>query len=462
MSSKNTTVNIPLYTTPGTSGANVYRAVVSSGGPDKGKILEVTQLQQNGVDVTKPLLYSEANAVYQQNKSDWDFRINRVLTSNSVNLPGLAPTVTGLSDDKLFDQTAKQNLSSSQNNQTSFTSTLGQEIAAQAASPRPPSTASKIYVFPRDISIGKDESTQDYIRIAALKYTAPQSGFLEFVPLRDPSVGTILKSGLASFNRNVPKNLSFEGELILPMPLSITDGAKAEWGVSNMNVIGAAMVGNLQGIYENLPGLGDALEASAALGAGANLQALGSLAKVVGQAKLSSPEAAQIIRSDVISSVISRIGQNVPPADILTRFTGKAVNPNAELLFRAPSLRIFDLNWKLVPRSSYEASTIRKMIRFLKINMLPSIPVGSAVLLQSPNVFVIRYERSDGSQNPSLPKPKICALTQVQADHTSDGVGWAAYEDSHPVSTTLRMSFAELTPVLANDYAGTSEDDVGI
>ena len=462
MSSKNTTVNVPLYTTAGPSGSNVYKAVVSSGGSDKGKILEITQLQQNGTDVTRPLLYSEANTLYQQNKSEWDFKINRVLSSNTINLPGLAPTVTGLADDKLFNQTANQNLSSSQNNQTGFNSTLSQEIAAQAASPRPPSTTSKIYVFPRDLNVGKDKSTQDYIRIGALKYTAPQSGFLESVPLRDPSVGTILKSGLASFNRNVPKNLSFQGELILPMPLSITDGAKAEWGVSNMNVIGAAMVGNLQGVYENLSGFGDALELAAALGPTANLQAAGSLAKVIAQAKIGSPEAAQVVRADIISSVISRIGQTVPPADILTRFTGKSVNPNAELLFRAPSLRIFDLTWKLVPRSSYEASTIRQMIRFLKINMLPSIPVGSAVLLQSPNVFVIRYERSDGSQNPSLPKPKICALTQVQADHTSDGVGWAAYEDSHPVSTSLRMSFAELTPVLANDYAGTSEDDVGI
>lgn len=94
--------------------------------------------------------------------------------------------------------------------------------------------------------------------------------------------------------------------------------------------------------------------------------------------------------------------------------------------------------------------------------MLPTIPQGSSTLLQSPNVFVIRYEKSDGSLNSSLPKPKLCALGQVVANHTPDGVGWAAYEDSHPVATTIQMSFLELTPLLANDFSTTAEDDVGI
>ena len=94
--------------------------------------------------------------------------------------------------------------------------------------------------------------------------------------------------------------------------------------------------------------------------------------------------------------------------------------------------------------------------------MLPYIPEGSSVLLQSPNVFVLRYERADGSYNKSLPKPKLCALVQMQANHTPDGVGWAAYGDSHPVTSTLSMTFMELSPLLANDYSSTTEDDVGL
>jgi hypothetical protein len=459
MSSKNKTAEAPIIV-----GNNTYRAVVSAAGPDKGKILSVTQIKEGDFKVEKPLTYSEANSVYNQNKTTWDTNINKVLRSQTANIPGEPPTVTGLANEKLFDQTASQTKASDQNTQSSFPSALEQNIAAQASSPRPPSTASKIYVFPEDIGVGSGSSkkTQDYMRIAALKYVAPQQGFLTDVAASKPSVSTILKSGLASFNRNVPKNLNFQGEVILPMPMSVTDGTKAEWGVSNMNVIGSAMVGNLQGFYENLGPLGNAAEIANIFGVGANIAAVGALGKTLTEAKLNSPEASQIFRADVISSLISRVGLDVSPADILTRSTGKAVNPNAELLFRAPSLRVFDLSWKLIPRSEYEASTIRKMIRFLKINMLPSIPTEGAVLLQSPNVFVIRYERSDGSLNPSLPKPKICALTQVQADHTPDGVGWNSYEDSHPIATGLRMSFAELTPLLANDYAGTAEDDVGI
>lgn len=459
MSTKNKTIEAPIF-----AGNNAYQASVSAQGPDRGKILSVKQIKEGDNKVNVPLTYSQANSLYTQNKLAWDDSINVVLTSETANTPGTRPTVTGLADQKLFDQRATQAKSSNLNNETNFQAPLSQAIAEQASSPRPPSTASKIYVFPEDINVGRgsNRKTQDYMRIAALEYVAPQQNFFRDVPLSNPSVGTILKSGLASFNRNIPKNLKFQGELILPMPLSITDGTKAEWGVSNMNVIGSAMAGNLQGFYENLGGIGDAAEAANIFGVGANAAAIGALIKTYAEAKLNSPEASQIFRADIISSLISRVGLDVPPADILTRSTGKAVNPNAELLFRAPSLRVFDLNWKLIPRSQTEASTIRKMIRFLKINMLPSIPVGSAVLLMSPNVFVIRYERSDGSLNPSLPKPKICALTQVQTDHTPDGVGWTAYEDSHPIATSLRMSFAELTPLFANDYAGTAEDDVGL
>ena len=46
---------------------------------------------------------------------------------------------------------------------------------------------------------------------------------------------------------------------------------------------------------------------------------------------------------------------------------------------------------------------------------------------------------------------------------TPDGMGWAAYEDSHPVSTSLVMQFAELTPLFRNEMveAFPEDDDVG-
>jgi hypothetical protein len=465
MASPNKEIQITL-----TSKSTSYITTVSADGPDRGKILSISETFSNQAFSYKPFNYNEASSLYNENKADWDKVINANLQAQSFRNPADAASVSGLTEEKLFNQTYNKNINSDNNTQKSFDSGIGQLIASQANVPQPPSTVGKIYVFPEDLGVGSKESdSQDYIRIGAMKYRAPQEGLLF-----DPNVNGallvpgIISTGLGSFNSSVPKNLTFEGEVVLPMPLSITDGAKAEWGVSNMNVFGSGMVAALGAVYDT-PVLGEAAMLSTMLGPAAELQAmmaLGANAAIATGNRYNPmnprPEASQILRSDVISSVMSRVTNAVSPADILTRTTGKAVNPNAELLFRAPSLRVFDLNWKLAPRSSSEAATIRKMIRFLKINMLPSIPTGSSVLLKSPNVFVLRYERSDGSLNPSLPKPKICALTQVRADHTPDGVGWAAYEDSHPVSTVLSMSFAELTPVLSNDYNGTSEDDVGI
>ena len=101
------------------------------------------------------------------------------------------------------------------------------------------------------------------------------------------------------------------------------------------------------------------------------------------------------------------------------------------------------------------------MIKFMKLQCLPTVGENTT-LINSPNVFFIRYMNGD-TRIKSLPQPKICALVNFGIDHTPDGMGWAAYEDSHPVSSSLVMQFAELTPLFRNEMEFTfpEEDDVG-
>lgn len=473
----------------------IYSAEVSASGPNQGYILSLKDQSNN-----KPINYDLAKIAYTGNKITWDNTINKVLTANNTTNQA-APTSLGVLNQDLYSKLYSQNASSVSSTQSFFNPGAGSgaptdvnnlagdlkdldNLVAKPAS-KPPSTANKIYVFPQDMNVGKygdsnSGTPQDYIRIGALKYQPPQPGLIVAKGLStNPfSVSTgieklvkvspkLVGNGLADLNASLPKFLNFIGEVVLPMPLNVTDGAQVEWGVSKMSIMGAAMASGLSGLYDTGV-LGGAAEFANALGIGGAAAAKGSVtayAAASGLQKLAgNPAAADALRADIISEVISKVTNTpVNPGDLLTRSTGAAVNPNAQLLFKSPSLRSFDLTWKLTPRSSKEATIIKNIIRFFKINMLPYIPEGQgSVLLQSPNVFVLRYEKSNGTYNKSLPKPKLCALVQMQANHTPDGVGWAAYNDSHPVTSTLSMTFMELSPLLANDYSSTTEDDVGL
>lgn len=478
---KNTTINAQTFDGNG----NSYQVTVSKEGPDKGKIISVIKTYPT----LEPIDYTSSNKIYQENKSEWDIKIKQFLEADNIGVPGVAPTFGGFTDQNLYDKYYGELKSGQDATQTTFSPGTGTgtgsaltnlggviaNISNLAQDPNqiatPPSTYGKVYVFPQDLNVGKyggggggGSTPQDYIRIGAVKYQPPNpglitSGGIEKSLFISPS---IVGNGLASANASLPAFLNFIGEVVLPMPGQITDGAKVEWGTSKMSVMGASMAAALSGVY-GAGVLGGATEFASALGVGGQTQANLALGQYAATAIIQGGGAADALRADVISQVISKVSNTpVEPGDLLTRSTGSAVNPNAELLFRSPSLRTFDMQWKLTPRSKEEASLIRKIIRFFKINMLPTIPQGSSTLLQSPNVFVLRYEKSNGQMNSSLPKPKLCALGQVVANHTPDGVGWAAYEDSHPVATTLQMTFLELTPLLANDFSTTTEDDVGI
>ena len=124
-------------------------------------------------------------------------------------------------------------------------------------------------------------------------------------------------------------------------------------------------------------------------------------------------------------------------------------------------MRQFEFQFKLVCRSKDDAKRIREIIKFFKLQSLPSVNKNTN-LINSPNVFFIRYMNGD-TRIKSLPQPKICALINFGIDHTPDNMGWAAYEDSHPVATALVMSFAELTPLFKNEMveAFPEADDVG-
>ena len=152
---------------------------------------------------------------------------------------------------------------------------------------------------------------------------------------------------------------------------------------------------------------------------------------------------------------------------LIPRTTGAILNPNIELLLKAPDLRSFSFNFRMSARSRTEAQQIRKIIRFFKQGMSVKRSTSSLFVL-TPNLFNIQYLTStDGNllrEHPSIGKIKPCALTAINTQYTPDGT-YMTFDDEARTMTSynIQMQFKELEPLTETDYAETAarEDAIG-
>ena len=139
-------------------------------------------------------------------------------------------------------------------------------------------------------------------------------------------------------------------------------------------------------------------------------------------------------------------------ANIFTRTTGSIINPNLELLFNSPTLRTFNFNFKLTPRSEKEAKVIRKIIKSFKQNSLPQRSQSNLFLL-TPNVFRLKYIQGDtGEQHPFMNEIKPCALTSFNVNYAPEG-SYMTFRGSLPSMTCyeMKMQFSEIQPIYADE-----------
>jgi hypothetical protein len=425
---KNTTIPVTGIITPKGNGGKVS---VSKSGPDTGSI--ITAQNADGTFLT----HAQAVAVFQNSANA--AKINAALTASKS-----TSTLQGVVAQSAYDQNTKSTPTGVP------TSTTNQIPAANAANPKITNNSpkgintGKVYTFPVDMRYS-GAGSQDHIRIMGLKYIAPQgaAGF-----------GSVLTDGLKSANAGLPPSgYAYEGEVILPIPTAVRDRSSASWSMSKMSPVMAAAVGAVA-VPAAQAARGDILGA---------VKSTYNLFKSPGAFFGSEgSDYREVLAASMSSALLGSFGlTGLEPSDILARTTGKVSNPNMELLFRGPNMREFEFAWKFACRSAEEAKRIRQIIKFMKLQCLPTVGENTT-LINSPNVFFIRYMNGD-TRIKSLPQPKICALVNFGIDHTPDGMGWAAYEDSHPVSSSLVMQFAELTPLFRNEMEEyfPEEDDVG-
>jgi len=427
---KNTTIPVGGITTPKGTGGKV---TISKSGSDVGFI--TTAQNADGTFLT----HSQAVTVSQNTTSAT--KINAALTAAKS-----TKTLQGVVAEPAYNQNIKKSATGTPTSTTNEIPAANAAFDPKTLSNRSGTNTGKVYPFPVDMQYSGTGS-QDHIRIRALKYKAPQGGTQE-------GFTSVVQDGIKSANANLPPpDYEYEGEIILPIPTAVKDSSSASWSMTKMSPIMAAAVGTVAA---------PAITAAGGNPGEAFQQIMDALTKSGTFLGAGGAEYREILAASLSSSFLGSVGlTGIEPSDILARTTGKVSNPNMELLFRGPNMREFEFAWKFACRSAEDAKRIRQIIKFMKLQCLPTVGENSN-LINSPNVFFIRYMNGD-TRIKSLPQPKICALVNFGIDHTPDGMGWAAYEDSHPVSTSMVMQFAELTPLFRNEMeeAFPDEDDVG-
>lgn len=251
------------------------------------------------------------------------------------------------------------------------------------------------------------------------------------------------------------------GSILLPIPSNISESYTIENGPESLNILGAlgaeALTGNIN-LDNTLNSLGDTGTTSLISDptAAANFFMQSGLASGVAGV---AGAAAGRLGGAVLGTLAGQGVAGGALGSALGVASGTALNPHTTVMFRGMNLRNHSFEWSFSPKSASEGETLRRIIRTIKKNSLPSYQAagGSAsgtaldrVLLRYPNVVDISFVGLDQSYFYTF---KTCMITQVQVDYSSAGNAFFAGETgSKPVMTKFTLSLIESKIHTADDF----------
>ena len=274
------------------------------------------------------------------------------------------------------------------------------------------------YYYPVALAYNRD---QDKLQISVLEYK----------PRPLPSQQTKPSLGIGEREGYRQRTL---GSVFLPVPGNVVDSNNVSWDQDTMDPAKLALA---DGFFDNVQ-KGDGAVSGL-------IDSLGDAAQAIG-----------VNKGDTKEAVAGALAKAATGGSILTRSTGKIINPNMELLFKGPQMRTFQLAWKMSPRDYEESEMIKKIIRMFKQSMAVKRS-ESQIFLKSPNTYKLRYLTARGRDHSFLPKIKECALVGCSINYTPDG-NYQVYENSSMVAYQMTLSFNELEPIYHDDYSKLDQD----
>ena len=293
---------------------------------------------------------------------------------------------------------------------------------AEEAGDRPREKYGSRYTYYYPVAL-KTNSDQDKLAISVLEYK-PR-------PINKTTSGDKTTLGIGEREGYRSRTL---GSVFLPVPGNVSDNNSVSWDQDTMDP--AKLLAS------------NAFFSNVTKGSGA----IDGLADTLGEIGVSIGENS----GGVKEAVAGALAKAATGGSILTRATGKIINPNMELLFKGPQMRTFQLSWKMSPRDYAESEMIKKIIRMFKQSMAVK-RTESQVFLKSPNTYKLRYLTARKKEHSFLPKIKECALVGCSINYTPDG-NYQVYENSSMVAYQMTLSFNELEPIYHDDYTKLDQD----
>lgn len=286
----------------------------------------------------------------------------------------------------------------------------------------PQQPARTILFYPNDLGTTFNSDNQDVIAFEAFDYKSsldtrltPGGQFGDLKPVQFIKIPT-------------------EPIIVLPIQSSITDQNSVGWESDTINPIEIEIVKLSKELMKV-----DTANSDIAGDVGKKL------VEALGKAKTGSSVKGA---NEAIRTYLA--GQAASVNNLLSRLNGQVLNPNLELLFQGPQLRPFNFTFKMSPRNSEEAQTVKKIINFFKKNM--ATKKDNFIFLKAPRVFKIKYVYGATFQeHPGMNLIKMCALTNCSVDYTPLGT-YASFRDGTMVAYSITLSFQELTPIYNTDY----------
>ena len=293
---------------------------------------------------------------------------------------------------------------------------------ADEAKDRPREKYGSRYTYYYPVAL-KTNIDQDKLQISVLEYK-PR-------PINKTGSGDKTTLGIGEREGYTSRTL---GSVFLPVPGNVSDNNSVSWDQDTMDPAKLALS---SAFFENVQKGDGAIDGL--------VDSLGGLADAVGSGS-----------GDVKEGVAAALAKAATGGSILTRATGKIINPNMELLFKGPQMRTFQLAWKMSPRDYEESEMIKKIIRMFKQSMAVKRS-ESQIFLKSPNTYKLRYLTARKREHSFLPKIKECALVGCSINYTPDG-NYQVYENSSMVAYQMTLSFNELEPIYHDDYTKLDQD----
>ena len=162
-----------------------------------------------------------------------------------------------------------------------------------------------------------------------------------------------------------------------------------------------------------------------------------------------------VVSETILNGLLATVGAMPGMAGSREAFemsTGVVQTARMELAFKGIGKRMFQYDFRMIPKSKVEADEIRKIVFAFKANMLPEFKNGnrSGRKLRVPNTFDIQYMYSSAQnstqENDYLHKISTCVLKNM--DVTYGGERYKTFtansEGAPPVETSISLQFEEL------------------